>query len=80
MNQRNQIYSIKRQAMAFGLLLVLVLLIYGNTFKASWHLDDMPNITLNEKLHISEISHDALLGSFFASPAPHKRSQLFHNG
>ncbi len=36
---------------ALVFLFFLILLTYGNTFDASWHLDDYQNITQNQHLH-----------------------------
>jgi tetratricopeptide (TPR) repeat protein len=36
---------------ALALLFFLILLTYGNTFDAAWHLDDYQNITNNPNLH-----------------------------
>ena len=35
------------------LLVVLVLIVYGNTFNASWHLDDRTNIVDNKNVHVT---------------------------
>lgn len=45
---------------AFALLLFLTLLIYSNTFRASWHLDDYQNIVYNNRVHIEELSPHSL--------------------
>ena len=55
----------------------LIFLIYSNTFNASWHLDDFPNIVLNEKLHLNGFSHDEVLATFFASPQAHKFKDVY---
>ncbi|MEW6667862.1 MAG: tetratricopeptide repeat protein [Thermodesulfobacteriota bacterium] len=49
---------------AFLFLLVLVILAYGNTFRASWHFDDHPNILLNPRVHIRDLSPDTILKLF----------------
>ena len=77
MNQPHHAYSIKRLGTAFGLLFVLVVLIYSSTFKASWHMDDYPNITWNKRLHITDISYNSVFGTFFANPVPSKRKQMY---
>ena len=53
---------------AFLLLSVLVFCAYSNTFEASWHMDDYPNIVDNAKLHPSDLKPQSLYRSFFASP------------
>jgi len=40
------------------LLVVLVVIVYGNTFHASWHLDDRTNILDNANVHVSSLSVD----------------------
>jgi tetratricopeptide (TPR) repeat protein len=44
----------------FFLLCGLVGLIYGNTFHASWHLDDLPNITDAPQLHLENFQPESL--------------------
>jgi len=70
-------FSSNRKWVAFGLLVGLIFLIYGNTFSAAWHLDDHPNITRNNRLHLTDLSYDAVLGSLFASPETHKAGKLY---
>lgn len=45
----------------FLLLLVLVFLIYSNTFDASWHLDDRHSILGNTKIQIEELTPRSLI-------------------
>jgi tetratricopeptide (TPR) repeat protein len=40
------------------LLVVLVLIVYGNTFNASWHLDDRTNILDNKNVHVTSLSFE----------------------
>ena len=40
------------------LLIVLVLVVYGNTLNASWHLDDRTNILDNKNVHVTSLSFD----------------------
>lgn len=53
--------SQNRRALIF--LSFLIFLIYSNTFEASWHLDDYPNIVRNTRLQVDDFSFDALSGS-----------------
>jgi tetratricopeptide (TPR) repeat protein len=53
---------------AFLLLFLLVFCIYSNSFEASWHMDDYPNIVDNARLHPSNLKPQSLYQSFFASP------------
>jgi len=55
---------------AFTLLFILILPIYSNTFHASWHLDDRPNIVNNLNLHINDLMPETLWKTFFAKPGP----------
>ena len=48
---------------------VLCILSYSNTFFASWHLDDFPNIVNNVKLHLVQLSPQSLIATFTANPA-----------
>ena len=51
------------------LLCAIVLICYGNTFNAGWHLDDYPNIINNTRLHVDSLTVDALKKSFTALPS-----------
>ncbi len=57
----------RKQIFAFITLLIIVLSIYSNTFNASWHFDDEPNITDNPALHLTELSWRNLKKTFHAS-------------
>ena len=46
----------KKLIFACGSLFILLILIYGNSFEASWHFDDYPNIVANPNLHITDLS------------------------
>ncbi len=51
--------------MIFFFLSLVVISIYSNTFHASWHLDDSPNILNNYFLHINSLSFDKLLNTLY---------------
>jgi len=53
-----------------GLLILaaMIFLAYMNTFQASWHLDDFPNIKKNTVLHISNLEFKSLFQTFYSSP------------
>ena len=53
--------------MAFALLFFLILLLYSNTFQASWHFDDFPNINNNPRIKISNLKPETLFQTFIAS-------------
>jgi len=61
-------YSNKRTWIVFTLLFLLILLIYSNTFHASWHFDDKPNIINNYYLHLNNLYPNSLLQTFFTNP------------
>ncbi|MFC1876042.1 hypothetical protein ACFL2E_02025 [Thermodesulfobacteriota bacterium] len=50
---------------AFFLLVLLILVIYSNTFHASWQFDDKPNILDNQRLHLTELSPASFKNLFF---------------
>lgn len=45
----------KRHAAALLAILLLLLAAYGNTFQASWHMDDYPNILNNPAVQITNL-------------------------
>lgn len=49
------------------LLVSLIFLSYSDSFNASWHLDDYPNIVLNNKLHIKNVNLKSIIDTFYAS-------------
>ena len=57
------------KTLSLFLLIFLLILSYSNSFNASWHLDDYPNIVLNNRIHFQEINATAILQTFFASPS-----------
>ena len=59
-NRSNIFISILR----IFLLFILIVTIYSNTFNASWHLDDYPNIVNNKQIQLTELSPSALCRSF----------------
>ncbi len=46
---------------AFLVILFLVLIAYGNTFRAEWHMDDHPNILNNPAIQITDLRPDTLI-------------------
>jgi hypothetical protein len=57
----------RKTIFAFISLLLIVLIVYSNTFNASWHFDDEPNITENPALHLTEFTWKNLKKTFYAS-------------
>lgn len=53
---------------AFCLLFFLIFTIYSNTFNASWHFDDKPNIINNYGLHLQDLQPESLFQTFFSNP------------
>jgi hypothetical protein len=62
-DKKKELFQV-RTFSAFLFLLVLVTRAYGNTFRASWHFDYHPNILLNPRVHLREISPHTLLRVF----------------
>ena len=52
---------------AVVLLFFLIFIIYSNTFRASWHLDDYHAIVKNPRLKITHLQPDAIVQTFFSS-------------
>ena len=51
---------------AIALLAILIFAGYSNTLKASWQLDDRPNITRNKNIQIQDFSVDSLWQSMLS--------------
>lgn len=54
----------RKNAFAFLALFFLVLMIYSNTFNASWHFDDEPNILNKESLHLKSLNWQTIKQTF----------------
>jgi tetratricopeptide (TPR) repeat protein len=61
----NRPYSYHRILWGFVLLLTLTFLIYSNTFKASWHLDDYSSILYDARIRINDLQPTNLLRAVF---------------
>jgi tetratricopeptide (TPR) repeat protein len=57
-----------RCIIALCILVVLIFLIYSNSFQASWHFDDYENIVNNARVQIRDLQASTLFKTFFASP------------
>jgi tetratricopeptide (TPR) repeat protein len=57
-----------RNFCVFLLFAFFVLIVYSNTFNASWQLDDYHNIVNNPWLHINNLYPESLKNTFYASP------------
>ena len=66
LNQENsQSYSVR--CVAFALLFLLIFIVYSNTFRASWHLDDYHNIVQNPALRINDLHPRTIFQTFFTT-------------
>jgi len=59
---------LRRYLFVSGLLTVLLVAIYSNTFSVSWKFDDLPNIVNNAPLHLQRLDPDSLLQTLSAHP------------
>lgn len=60
----------RKNAFALIALCLLVLIPYSNTFRASWHLDDISNITDNRQLRVTGLSFSEFKKAILSSPSP----------
>ena len=58
----------ERRLLGILIIFVSIFIIYSNTFHASWHMDDSPNIVNNRPLHIDNLMPKTLWHTFFAKP------------
>jgi Tfp pilus assembly protein PilF len=65
-NQENS-PSYSTRCIAFALLFLLIFIIYSNTFRASWHLDDYHNIIQNAALRIEDLQPRTIFQTFFTT-------------
>ncbi|RLB28016.1 MAG: hypothetical protein DRG87_10250 [Deltaproteobacteria bacterium] len=56
----------RRNVFAIITIFIVILTIYSNTFHASWHFDDEPNIRYNPPLHLTELSWQNVKKTFYA--------------
>jgi len=47
-------------------LTIMIVSVYSNSFKCSWHFDDMPNIVENPRLHMEKLNWQSLKKAFFS--------------
>jgi len=50
----------ERVSFVFLFLFIIVLLVYSNTFTATWHFDDITSIVQNPRIHLDHISVSSL--------------------
>jgi hypothetical protein len=60
-----QLSRCRQNAFALATLFITILLIYSNTFNASWHFDDVPNILKSERLHLEELNWEKIKHTWF---------------
>jgi Tfp pilus assembly protein PilF len=56
-----------RITIPIALLLILIFMIYSNTFQAGWHLDDYQNIVTNPRLKMRNLSPASIKQTFFSA-------------
>jgi tetratricopeptide (TPR) repeat protein len=65
LNSETHLSECRIKAFAFMTLLILILCIYSNTFQASWHFDDEPNILKAKALHLNSLNWSEIKKVFF---------------
>jgi protein O-mannosyl-transferase len=76
---KNSLFSVNCQKNLCGLLLLiisLILLAYSNSFQTAWQLDDTPNILLNPKQQLTELTSKAIWDSMTANPGENNNFNL----
>ena len=58
----------RKVAFFMATLSLLIVLSYSNTFNATWHFDDLPNIVNNKGLHIRDLGLESISRTLFTSP------------
>jgi protein O-mannosyl-transferase len=68
MSHMNISSTVQQRNLGAFLLMLLIFLVYANTFHASWHLDDYANIVHNEKIQLTDLSASSIVKALHASP------------
>ncbi len=55
----------RKRVFSFISLGLLVLILYSNTFQASWHFDDAPHIRYRNSMHLTDFSWSQIRGTFY---------------
>jgi Tfp pilus assembly protein PilF len=55
----------RKLVFSFISLGLLVLILYSNTYQASWHFDDAPNIRDRDSMHLTELTWNQIRGTFY---------------
>ncbi|RLB31833.1 MAG: hypothetical protein DRH11_12695, partial [Deltaproteobacteria bacterium] len=56
----------RKRVFAIAALFILILIIYSNTFRASWHFDDEHTIMINPRLHLEDLSWKNIKNTFYS--------------
>ena len=56
--------NLRKYAVFFISLLILLLAVYGNSFHGEWHFDDNPNIVENPNVHLKNLSLRGIYNAF----------------
>ncbi|GAJ06201.1 unnamed protein product, partial [marine sediment metagenome] len=65
----------KKNIIIFSIFAFAILIVYSNTFKASFHYDDSVNITKNKHIQIDELNWQSIKGTWFAGG---ERGDIYH--
>jgi len=65
LNFRLSIPGVRKVAFIFFALLLLILVIYGNSFDGSWIFDDEPNIIQNKYVHLKTLAWGNIQKTFY---------------
>ena len=55
------ISSCRKKAFAFASIFIIILAVYSNTFRASWHFDDEQNILHRKSVHMTNLTWPQVL-------------------
>ena len=55
----------RKNAFAFITISIIIFAIYANTYNASWHFDDTPNILDRDALHLKKLTWPGIKNTFF---------------
>lgn len=58
-----------RYCTAVSLLIIIILILYSNSFEAPWRLDDYPNIVKNPKIKIEKLDWPSIQRAVYGCPA-----------
>ena len=65
MKNEASLSNCRKRVFSFISLGLLVLILYSNTFQASWHFDDAPNILDRNSMHLTDFSWSQIRGTFY---------------